>query len=204
MASKVTFDTVNKLLICKAGVTELDAKTDIYSDSKEDWQTNSDLNKLRFIFRAIGGDETSPGETAPLYAFIKYGWRIRPDEADHTLNITNGAILVDGDTEADPFVDTLGDYTVRIRMYVPVKATIVTSGSGVTEQDKTDIVDGVWGAEISDEGSEDSVGELIHAIWKLTGNEVEKEGNIITVYKDDGETVWRKYDISSGRARIYP
>ncbi|NOQ18063.1 MAG: hypothetical protein GQ507_02330 [Dehalococcoidales bacterium] len=147
MASKVTFDSVNKLIICKTGVTELDAKVDIYSDAKEDWRTDTTLNKFRFIFRSIGGDDTAPGETAPLYSFIKYGWKIRPDEVDHVLNITNGAILVEGATSEDPFEDTVGAFTVRIRMYVPVKATIVASGSGVTEQDKTDIAVEVWDYE---------------------------------------------------------
>ena len=133
MAYKVTFDTENKLLICKPGVTELDIKADLYSDAKEDWQTNSDLSKLRFIFRSIGGDDTAPGEIAPLYTYIKYGWRVRPDEADHTLNLTNGALLVEEDTSVDPFVDTLGDYTVRIRQYVPIKATII-GGEAIPNQ----------------------------------------------------------------------
>jgi hypothetical protein len=195
VAVKVTFDTVNKLIIAKAGITELDAKIDLYSDAKEDWQTNSDLNKLRFIFRAIGGDETAPGETAPLYAFIKYGWKIRPDEADHTLNITNGAILVEGNTAADPFEDTIGNYTVRIRMYVPVKATIVTSGSGVTQGDIDDITSGVW-AEVS--GSGDDYGTLLEDVERLTGNKITRSGDVITIFEDDGATPWKQYNVADG------
>ena len=184
MASKVTFDYVNKLIICKTGVTELDAKIDIYGDTKEDWQTNTDLNKLRFIFRAIGGDETLVGETAPLYAFINYGWRIRPDEADHVLNIINGAILVEGDTAADPFVDTLGDYTVRIRMYVPVKATIVTSGSGVTAQDKIDIADAVHDEVI--EGTL-SFREMIRIFLAVLAGKSAGGGTVTVSYRDEAD-----------------
>lgn len=144
MAVKVTFDTVNKLIICKVGVTELDVKVDFYSDTKEDWQSDDALNKFRFILRSIGGDNTSPGEIAPLYSYLKYGWRIRPDEADHVLNITNGAILVDEDTSLDPFVDTVGAYTVRIRMYVPIKATIVaTGGSTLLPDERTKLMTGL-------------------------------------------------------------
>lgn len=172
MASKVTFDSVNKLIICKSGITELDAKVDIYSDTKEDWQIDATLNKFRFIFRSIGGDDTAPGEIAPLYSFIKFGWRIRPDEADHTLNITNGAILVEGDTSADPFVDTVGDFTVRIRMYVPVKATIVASGSGVTEQDKTDIISGVWDKDTASHQIAGSFGKTVVDTLGLLGQNV--------------------------------
>jgi len=142
MASKVTFDTANKLIICKSGVTELDVKADLFSDAKEDWQTDLALNKFRFLFRAIGGDDTSPGEIAPLYAYLLGGWRIRPDEANHVLNIVNGAILVNEDTTLDPFVDTVGAYTVRVRMYVPVQATqvVVNSGSGLSTAQDTKLM----------------------------------------------------------------
>lgn len=185
MAAKVTYDTVNKLIICKAGVTELDAKVDFYSDTKEDWRTDSSLSKFKFIIDSIGGDDTSPGETAPLYSYLKYGWRIRPDEADHTLNITNGAILVAEDTTEDPFVDTVGDYTVRIRMYVPVKATIVTSGSGVTEQDKVDIADAVHSEVI--EGAL-TFKEMVRIFLAVLANKSSGGGTTTITFRDEADT----------------
>ena len=122
MAVKVTFDTANRLIICNIGVVLLDIRVDLYSDAKEDWESGAldigavRLNMFKFPFRVIGGDDTAPGEIAPLYAYLTEGWRIRPQEADHVLNMTNGAILVNGDTTLDPFVDTVGDFTVRVRM----------------------------------------------------------------------------------------
>jgi hypothetical protein len=148
MAVKVTFDTTNKLIIANTGVTTLDVRVDLYSDAKEDWQSGAldissiRLNKRKFPYRVIGGDDTAPGEIAPLYAYLKNGWRIRPQEADHVLNITGGAILVDGDTTLDPFVDTLGAFTVRVRFYVPVQGTLMESGtSGLTPAESAALLD---------------------------------------------------------------
>lgn len=142
MAAKVTFDTVNKLIICKAGITELDVQIDIYSDAKEDWLIDPALTAFRFPFRSIGGDDTTPGEVAPMYLYLKFGWKIRPDEANHILNIVGGAILDNDDTTRDPFADTLDPYNVRVRMYVPVMATQVEvdSGSGLTAEEHTQLM----------------------------------------------------------------
>lgn len=148
MAVKVTFDTANRLIIINAGITELDIRVDLYSDTKEDWKSGAldisavRLNKFILPFRVIGGDDTAPGEIAPLYAYLRGGWRMRPQEANHILNMVNGAILVDGDTTLDPFVNTIGAYNVRVRMYVPVQGTIMESGtSGLTPQESQALLD---------------------------------------------------------------
>lgn len=136
MAAKVTFDTVNKLIICKSGTTSLDIKEDLYSDAKEDWSSDSALNKFVFPFRVIGGDDTAPGEKAPLYAYLRGGWRLRPQEADHTLTLLNGTLLVDEDPSESPLVPTVGVYNVMIRDVVPVKGVQIETGvSGLTEDE---------------------------------------------------------------------
>lgn len=38
----------------------------------------------------------------------------------------------------------------------------------------------------------------IATIQKLTGNNVTKSGDIITIYEDNGVTIWRQYDLSAG------
>jgi hypothetical protein len=35
-------------------------------------------------------------------------------------------------------------------------------------------------------------------IAKLTGNKVTKTGNILTIYEDDGLTIWKTVDITNG------
>lgn len=82
----------------------------------------------------------------------------------------------------------------------------VTSGSGVTAQDKTDIINGVWDEALDTHIIEGSSGQLlttaenlIGIIAKLTGNKVTKAGNIITVYEDDELSIWRQYDLTDGQ-----
>lgn len=140
MGTKVTFDSIDKLMIIEDGITAIDVKTDLYSDAKEDWLSNSTLNKFKFPFRVVGGDETETDRYISPYFFLQYGWKVRPQEADHLL-IIEGILLVVGG--GDPFVNTLGSYNVRTKFIVPLQATTVTTGSGITEQDKLDIADKV-------------------------------------------------------------
>lgn len=116
MAEKVTFDPVNRLIIVKTGIIELDAKVDLYSDAKEDWKTDATLNKLRFPFRTIGGDPLGQGLTVGAYFFLQNsnGWRLRPQEADHELRIVGN--LYPEDSAQGTIVPTLGGYTVMVRL----------------------------------------------------------------------------------------
>lgn len=134
MAEKITFDTDNKLIICKTGVSELDIKTDLYSDAKEDWRSDTMLNKFRFPFRVIGGDDTVPPEVAPLFAYLRHGWRLRPQEATHALRLTNGTLLVDEDPSIDPVISTQGDYNVMVRDVVPIRGTQIKIETTVEDE----------------------------------------------------------------------
>lgn len=137
----ITFDGANKLMMLSSGTAELNV-SDIYSRWK-DWVLLSDNSKYLPAFGPVGGDpiDAGTGTAIPFYDFLLNGWRVRPQEANHTLNVTGAVLLVDGG--GDPFVNTLGAYTVRINYQQPVQAITVTSGAGVTAQDKTDIITGV-------------------------------------------------------------
>lgn len=189
-----------------SGVTEYHPLDDIYAEVRNLRRTDE---SLRQFFMYIHGGGNIPKNVSGTLRTARYAifqdCKIVVSEdtyvsGEQLYADENGDVVGKGPDCVDHALSPEDAYLD----YEPPGSEVIVSGSGVTEQDKADIVEGVWSAEISDDGSEDNIGELIHAIWKLTGNEVEKEGNIITVYKDDGETVWRKYDISSGRARIYP
>jgi hypothetical protein len=128
----ISFDGPNKLIVLSAGTVELDVK-DLYSRWK-DWVIASDNAKYVEAFSSVGGDpiDLSAGTFIPAYAFLRNGWRIRPQEASHTLAVTNGILLVDGG--GDPFINTIGSFIVRINYQQPVQAiTVATSGgSGLT------------------------------------------------------------------------
>lgn len=140
--AKFTVDTSAKLFIAKAGVVEFDIKVDLYSDAKEHWLLGGPEMGFKFPFATVGGEaiDDAAGTKVPLYAFLVDGWRVRPDEANHTLKVTGGILLVDGG--GDPFVDTLGAFTVRINYQQPVQAILAETGvSGLTSQEAADLSD---------------------------------------------------------------
>jgi len=185
--AKFTVDTANKLFIAKAGVTEFDVKVDLYSDAKEHWIADDTARKFTFPFidpatgrtTVQGGPDINPakGTSIPTYVFLEGGWRIRPDEADHTLAVTGGVLLVQGG--GDPFVDTLGAFTVRVRYEQPVQAIVVSSGSGLSAEQTAQLL------EIYKRLSLDSTDKFI-----TKPDEMRTEsGDIIIKITGDGETI---------------
>lgn len=128
-----TFDAGNSLQILNGG-TVVASVSRLYSDWK-DWVRLSNNAQHDFAYAPLGGDTISGGITVALYAFLLNGWQIRPQEADHTLAVTSGILVA----PADPFVDTLGAFTVRINYQQPVQVLTITSGSGVLPADITAI-----------------------------------------------------------------
>ena len=39
---------------------------------------------------------------------------------------------------------------------------------------------------------------LVNNLIKITNNNVIKSGDIVTIYDNDGETIWKQYDLSAG------
>lgn len=147
MAVHIAYDTDKRIIYVTTAPTNgqltLDVKIDIYSDMKEDWRSNSALNKLKFpLAGPVGGNITKPPTKISPYYFLKYNWVMRPYEEDHTLYLENGYLLVDGG--GDPWIRTIGGYAVNIRDTVPTDSFSIPSEGGITEQDKIDIIDGVW------------------------------------------------------------
>jgi hypothetical protein len=128
-SADVTFDGDTHIIECDVGTTELDV-IGLYSDWV-DWALTD--NNLRYdnAFNELGGNDIDAvaGTKVPVYAFLTNSWAIAPDEANHTLAVSGGIILVDGG--GDPFNDTLGSYTVRILYQQPVQAITVSTGGSV-------------------------------------------------------------------------
>jgi len=95
-----------------------------------DWFLTDDNSKFLPAFKSVGGDDidATEGTKIPIYSFLENGWKIRPQESNHTLSIKDGILLVNGG--GDPFINTLGAYTVRINYQQPVQAISFTSGGG--------------------------------------------------------------------------
>jgi hypothetical protein len=97
-----------------------------------DWWLTSDNSKYPLAMSQIGGNDidTVAGTTIPIYLYLLNGWKIKPKEANHTLNITGGILLVDGG--GDPFTNTSGSYVIRINYQQPVQAIGYATGGGTT------------------------------------------------------------------------
>lgn len=93
-------------------------------------------------------------------------WQIRPDEANHTLTVENGILYVEGG--GDPFVDTVGAYTVRINYSQPVEVLLVSTGSGVLPSDVTDIANAVQTELDDDFALIPTATENATAVWSDT------------------------------------
>ena len=134
-----SFNGSEKIITLTLGTIVLDVK-DLYSRWK-DWVITSDNSKWDLAFQVAGGEtiDSGAGTYIPLYAFLANGWRIKPQEAHHTLNVTNGILLVSGG--GDPFINTTGSYIVRINYQQPVQAITVSvsSGSGLSPGQASDL-----------------------------------------------------------------
>ena len=153
-----SFDGINKIITITNGTTSISA-TELYSEWKE-WLLINDNLKFLPAFRTVGGDPIGSGLYVSSYYFLMNGWRIRPYEGNHTLNVS-GNLYVDGG--GSPFIPTLGNYNVSVILSLSSdsKTTIVSTGSAVTEQDKLDIVAMVWDKLLADHQLDGSAGKAL-------------------------------------------
>jgi len=123
-----TIDFANELIILDSGNYNVQ---EVYSLWKDQilLTTNAQYD---FAFTQVGGNPTGGANSIPFYTFLSNGWKIRPREANGITNVVNGILLTDNDS--DPFVNTLGTFTVRINYQQPVQAIAVstTGGGGAT------------------------------------------------------------------------
>jgi hypothetical protein len=78
----------------------------------------------------VGGDDIDlgAGTKIPIYAFLQNGWKLKPQESNHTLNVIDGILLVDGG--GDPFINTTGSFVVRVNYQQPVQAISFSTSGG--------------------------------------------------------------------------
>lgn len=119
----ITFDPTNKRIILDSPST---SATEIYS-RWVDWVAQGDNLKYGMWIRQVGGDDLGGGLSIPPYYFLQGSVRVRPMEANHTLELT-GNLFVDGG--GNPIVPTIGNYNVVVRNTVPVQAQAFNTGGG--------------------------------------------------------------------------
>lgn len=126
--AKVTFDGVNKLMIINTNINSINVGVDLYSEWKR-WMLLGNNCKFLPAFSVIGGEYISDTKKLGTTYFFINGWKLRPYEGNHTLQI-NGNIYADNGSV--PFVNTIGVYNVNLISTVSsiVDREVFTSSSG--------------------------------------------------------------------------
>ena len=174
---KVTFGGSDKRIVVNYGIIELDVQIDLYSDWKE-WLSTEDNAKFPPAMRTIGGDPTVGVKSVAPYFFLMNGWKVRPYEGNHTLNIS-GNLFVDepGTYGYNIIVSTIGTYRVLVNMSTTSDATVITAGSGWTTEEKNTLLDNVY-----------MIKQINSGCWYITNNQM-------IFYKDDNETEIMRFDL---------
>jgi hypothetical protein len=127
-----TIDFANELIILDSAEYQVQEVYSLWKDELLE-STNAQYD---FAFSQVGGNSIGGSNEIPFYTFLANGWKVRPREANGTTNVVGGVLLVDGG--GDPFVNTLGTFTVRINYQQPVQA-IAVGGSPIITGDIADI-----------------------------------------------------------------
>lgn len=152
------FDGTTKQITLTTGTTSVSVR-DLWS-RWVDWFLTSDNSKYAPAFVNVGGDDidATAGTKIPIYAFLMNGWKIKPQEANHTLSITDGILLVNGG--GDPFSNTTGAYTVRVNYQQPVQAISFSTGGGAGAT-AGEIADAVWDEVLSGHATAGTTGKKL-------------------------------------------
>jgi hypothetical protein len=179
MAAKWTIDNLNKLFILKAGVTDLDVEVDLYSDWKEEYKLSNN-SAFPIAMRSIGGDPVTATKDAGATFFMVNGWRIRPDETNHTLNIT-GNLFTDppGDSVV---VNTLGAFNVRVEMFVSNLVDAIVARADLVSLLQAVYIDTVNGVP----GTAEGIGTPTNPVDNITDARTIADRDGVSAYKFRG------------------
>lgn len=132
----ITIDPIAKRIILDSTST---TTTEIYS-RVVDWLAQADNIKYGMIIRVSGMDPLPGSRFSPANFFLQGDWRVRPMEANHTLDIEGNLYVEDG--VSDPVVPTIGNFNVLVRYTVPVQSQgiAISGGTGPTASEIADAV----------------------------------------------------------------
>lgn len=148
---------------------------DVYSRWKEWSLLNQQYDQA---FSVVGGDPLPGGRALGFTFFLENGWKIRPRELNHTLDISGNLYARDG---SSPFVPTIGNFNVLIRQTVSNIVDVVyndASGTGgLSESSIAQAVRNVLSVElsridapVSSRASQSSVDSIISEIDSIVLN----------------------------------
>ena len=166
---KVTFDGPNRIIRVNDGVTELDIKSDVYSDWKEWTSTRVDNASFLPAIRSIGGDPTVAGQTAGDIYFLQNGWKLY---IDLTKVKVTGTLFSDNFDTAYYDLNGNSQFPAQVSSLV---SGVTSSSGGTTPQDVWTYSDRSLTQEVS--ASAPTTAEIAQAVWEyLTRTLTESSG----------------------------
>jgi hypothetical protein len=191
MAVISSLDIVDKHIHLLSGVTEYHPVDDIYKEVRALRRTDETLRVMDVPVTAAGFVDKGGGKYTPRYAIFNNGWRVVPFDESQVLNITGEQITDDGQSGAACLdLSELSAASKVLINYTPSEAEVIviTTGSGVTEQDKTDIISGVWANLIDTLTAEELLTVLLSvASGKTTITDL-GGGNATVRFRDTADT----------------
>ena len=136
------------------------------------------------IATASGKEDLGGSVLVGITVKLQDDWQLLFWEGNYVATISGGNLV--GGIGGDPVKYTPG---VQVVLLQSAASTIVNVGSGITEQDKTDIIEGVWSL-LSTEGI--TYAEIIEKLlqdvtYEVTSEEVSGE-TILTIWTDATHT----------------
>jgi hypothetical protein len=183
-----TFDGTNKIIKepVSTGDTTHDIKRDIYSAWKRWVQTGNGQYDAAFFIEGgtpIGATGLFTGATF----ILSNGWKLMAGDWDHLSFVSGNLFSDDGiDTVPNP------DYSASLKTFGSVNAQGINTGGGIGTP--AQVADAVWQSSYLGK----TMQQIIDDIRLITNNKVTKSGEIITIYEDDGITIWKQYDLTAG------
>jgi len=117
-------DLDTKLIYLLSGVTEYHPVEDIYVEVRNLRRTDESLRIFDVPVTAAGAVPKGGGKYTPRYAIFNHGWKVRPEDADHTLYVSGEQITDDGQSGPACIDTTLLTSSIIIQ-YEPPAAEII-------------------------------------------------------------------------------
>lgn len=202
---KFTFVPSQKLVVVSPGVTNFSA-SELYSRWKE-WVILPGNGGFSPVFSVVGGDPLGGGIFVASYFFLLNGWKIRPQEANHTLTISGNLSTEDG---SNPVLHTLGAYNVLVKMVVPVQAQGVSSSGSIsnitnntttiTGPTDTQVANAVWASILESGLSAQAILRLLAAV--AVGDATGLDGTQLAFKSLDGTRTRVEGTIAAGARTV--
>lgn len=185
-----SFNGPGKLITVDAEVGDtIITAAEIYSRWK-DWVGAGNSQYVEAFAESVGGNSLGGGAQLDSYVFLRndLGWRIRPDERDHTLTVDGN--LFGASSVLPTFIATVGDFSVLVKQLSSSRAQLL-AGTG----SPTDIADAVWAHSTA----ADLTAKMTLASKVLRNKTItDPTTGVMTVYDDDGSSVLFTANIYEG------